>query len=138
MPPVNRSGRRHQAAWLVLVFVTPFVLAACGGGDSGSSSEHTSQVLHLTGQPQHVVLPAHKKYGIYVNDANNSGYSLSCEAKDAQGGHVHMDDQTPPTISSSGTNNLDLVYNTGSGDLTFTCSASGAQTTTGPLTGVLR
>jgi hypothetical protein len=137
MQPVNRSGRRHQAASLILVFVPPFVLAACGGGDS-SSGDNTPKVIHLTGQPQHVVLPAHKKYGIYVNDANNSGYSLSCAAKDAHGRQVHMDDQTPPTISSSGTNNLDLAYNTGSGDLTFTCSASGAQTTTGPLAGVLR
>ena len=137
MPPVHRSGRRHQAAWLALVFVPLFVLAACGRGDS-DSSDNTSKVFHLTGQPQHVILPAHKKYGIYVNDANNGGYSLSCTATDAQGRQVHMDDQTPPTISTSGTNNLDLVYNTGSGDLTFTCSASGAQTTTGPLTGVLR
>jgi hypothetical protein len=112
-------------------------LAACGGGDS-HSSDNTSKVIRLTGQPQRVVLPAHRKYGIYVDDANNSGYSLSCMATDAQGRQVHMDDQTPPTISTSGSNNLDLVYNTGSGDLTFTCSASGAQTTTRPLTGVLR
>ncbi len=137
MQPVNRSGVRHQTAWLTLVFMPPFVLAACGGSDS-SSSDNTSKVIHLTGQPQHVVLPPHKKYGIYVNDANNSGYSLSCTATDGQGRQVQMDDQTPPTISSSGTNNLDLVYNTGSGDLTITCSASGAQTTTRPLTDALR
>jgi hypothetical protein len=119
------------------VFVSPFVLADCHGGDS-ESSDNTSKVFHLTGQPQHVVLPAHKEYGIYINDANNSGYSLNCTAKDSQGRQVHMGSHTPPTISNSGTNNLDLVYNTGSGDLTFTCSASGAQTTTQPLTGVLR
>ena len=134
---MNRSHRRPQAAWLALVFAPPFVLSACGGGDS-ESSDNTSKVIHLTGQAQHVVLPAHKKYGIYVNDANNSGYSLNCTAKDAQGRQVHMGSHTPPTISNSGTNNLDLVYNTGSGDLTFTCSASGAQTTTHRLTGVLR
>ena len=41
-----------------------------------------------------------------------------------------MSEDTPATVSTSGTNNLDLVYNTGSGDLMITCSASGAQTTT--------
>jgi hypothetical protein len=134
---VNRSRRRRQAAWLTLVFVPPFIVAACGGGDS-ESSDNKSKVIHLTGQPQHVVLPAHKKYGIYVNDADNSGYSLSCTARDSEGRQIHMGSHPPPTISNSATNNLDLVYNTGSGDLTFTCSASGAQTTTQPLTGVLR
>jgi hypothetical protein len=117
--------------------VPPFIVATCGGGHS-ESSDTTSKVIHLTGQPQHVVLPAHEKYGIYVNDADNSGYSLSCTAKDSQGRQIHLGSHTPPTISNSATNNLDLVYTTGSGDLTFTCSASGAQTTTQPLTGVLR
>jgi hypothetical protein len=85
-----------------------------------------------------VVLPAHKTYGIYVNDVNNSGYSLSCSAKDAQGRRIHMNDQTPATVTTSATNNLDLVFNTGSGDLTITCTAPGEQTTTRLLTGVAR
>jgi hypothetical protein len=133
---MRRSGWRNQAAWLSLLFACPIVMAGCGGGDGGKAT-NSSKVIQLTGKPQHVTLPAHKKYGIYVNDANNSGYSLRCTARDRQGGQVYMDDQTPATISN-GTDDLDLVYDTGSGDLTFTCSATGAQTTTRPLTGVVR
>jgi hypothetical protein len=129
-------GWRTLALWPGLVIACTAALAACGntGGEAGA---HTPTVIQLTGRPQHVVLPAHKRFGIYVNDANNSGYSLSCSAKDAQGRQIHMNQHTPATVSTSGTNNLDLVYNTGSGDLTFMCSAAGEQTTTRLVTGVI-
>jgi hypothetical protein len=136
---MRRSGWRSPPASLGLILTCTAALAACGGDDSGDAGAHTATVIHLTGQPQHVVLPAHKRYGIYVNDANNSGYSLNCKATDTQGhDEIHMDHKTPATISTSGTNNLDLVYDTGSGDLIFTCSAAGEQTTTRLLTGVVR
>jgi hypothetical protein len=135
---MRRSARRQRIVCLSLVSVCAAALAACGGGsERGDTGISTHKVIRLTGQPQHVLLPAHKTYGIYVKDANNSGYTLGCSATDAHGGKVHMKSHTPATISNSPTNNLDEVYNTGSGDLTFTCAAPGEQTTTRLLSGVI-
>jgi hypothetical protein len=117
------------------------VLSGCGDRDDGSSDRGIGVprigTVHLTGQDQHVLLPPHERYGIYVDDADNSGYNLSCTARDAQGRRIHMKSRTPVTISSSATNNLDLVYDTGTGDLRFTCLAPGERITTHRLTGVL-
>ncbi len=135
---MRRSGWRRQATSVCLILASPTMLAGCGSSGDRNPGADTPKVIGLTGQPQHVVLPAHKEYGIYVDDANNSGYTLRCSATDAQGRRVHMDDHTPATISTSGTNNLDLVYDTGPGDLTFRCSASGAGVTTRLLTGLLQ
>jgi hypothetical protein len=133
-----RYGRRTPAVLAAVIIACPAALAACGNHGEGEAGAHTATIIQLTGRPQHVVLPAHKRFGIYVDDANNSGYSLNCSAKDAQGREIHMNQHTPATVSTSGTNNLDLVFNTGSGDLTLTCSAAGEQTTTRLVTGVIR
>lgn len=88
--------------------------------------------VHLRSGAQHVALPAHRTYGIYVDDLNNSGYSENCSATDAQGHDVEM--RFPSwSISSSSTENLDLAYNTGSGDLTINCSVPGEIVTTRPV-----
>lgn len=78
------------------------------------------------------MLPADTTYGIYVVDADNSGYAMSCAATDAQGQAVRMGDPSW-SISSSDTETLDLVYTTGSGDLTITCPVAGEIVTTRPV-----
>lgn len=89
------------------------------------------KVIRLTDQPQHLVLPADKTYGIYVEDANNSRYSERCSAIDTQRHQIRM--TGPPwSVSSSDTETLDLVYNTGSGRLTIDCAVPGEQVTTRP------
>ena len=48
--------------------------------------------VRLTGGAQQLNLPAHKTYGVYVNDADNSGYSESCSALDANGQQLALPD----------------------------------------------
>jgi hypothetical protein len=113
-------------------------LALAGCGDDGQTRSNTDEVVQLIDGSQHLVLPAHERYGIYVTDDDNSGYTLSCSATDDQGRKINLNDKTPAYISTSGTETLDLVYNTGSGKLTMMCAAVGAQASTHRVTGVVR
>ena len=75
-----------------------------------------------------MVLPAARTYGVYVDDADNSGYSESCSATEADGTPIQM--ESPPwSMSSSDTEVLDLVFDTGSGDLTIECDIPGERVT---------
>lgn len=84
--------------------------------------------VDLTGGRRHVVLPPHETWGIYVDDADNSGYSERCSAHDADGRTVRMQDP-PWSFSTSDTENLDLVFDTGSGRQTIDCAVSGEEVT---------
>jgi hypothetical protein len=107
----------------VLVMAVPGVgYARAAGGQS----------VHLDDGPQHVVLPADQTYGIYVDDADNSGYSERCSAVDARGQHVQMADPWW-SVSDSNTEMLDIVFNTGSGNLTIDCSIPGEHVTVRPV-----
>jgi hypothetical protein len=117
---------------VILYCSTALTLTACGD-DSSDAPPSANQPIRLTDSPQHLVLPAHMKYGIYINDANNSGYSLKCSGTDADGTPIHMNYNPPPNVSTSATQTLDVVYNTGSGDITLACSTPGATATTRAL-----
>jgi hypothetical protein len=71
-------------------------------------------------------------WGIYVDDANNSGYTEECSAVDANGKSIQMSDPSW-NISESDTETLDMVFDTGSGVLTFDCSVPGERVTTRPV-----
>jgi hypothetical protein len=88
--------------------------------------------VRLDGTPQHVRLDPHRTYGIYVDDANNSGYTQSCSAVDADGREVQMKN-APGGISFSDTETLDLVFRTNSSELTIDCSVPGERATARPV-----
>ena len=73
--------------------------------------------------PEKVLLPAHETYGFFINDADNSGYSESCDVLD-RGRHVPLRDPSW-SVSSSEFETLDFVFNTGSGHLTLSCDVPG-------------
>lgn len=77
-------------------------------------------------------LPAHTTYGVYVDDADNSGYSLSCLARDDAGGDIAV---VGPSwsVGSSDTENLDAQFDTGSGEVTLNCSSDSAEIRVGPV-----
>lgn len=84
--------------------------------------------IHLDGGPEHIRLTPHARYGIYVDDVDNSGYTFGCTARDAEGRQVRM--RNPSwSISSSDTENLDFVFDSGAGDLTLDCEVPGERVT---------
>lgn len=129
---VNRSARRFwPLGWVgvllcALAVVVVVVLAVSTHRATSGPS------MRLADGPQHVVLPADSAYGIYINDANNGGYTESCSLTDAQGNTIQMRDPSW-SISGSDTETLDMVYNTGSGHLTINCSVPGEIVTTRPV-----
>lgn len=128
-PPGLRSWPLGKAGVLLCglaVLVMAAVIVSNHRATSGPS-------VHLANGPQQVVLPPDKTYGIYVEDANNSGYTESCTATDAQHQAAVRMGGPSWSISSSGTETLDMVYNTGSGDLTINCSVPGETVTTRPV-----
>lgn len=81
--------------------------------------------------PQHVVLPANAKYGLFFNDPQNLGYSESCSATD-RGRQIVLADPGF-YMTSSATDNLDLVFNTGSGNLVIDCQSSAQRVAAEPV-----
>lgn len=134
VPRRRRFGLR-KLGWLGLVLCLCAGVAALPGfGLDLNSSDHGIQ---LNGSTQRISLPPHKTYGIYVIDADNSGYSEDCSAVDADGRSVHFRDPSW-TISTSDAENLDIVFNTGSGQLTFTCSVPGERVVVKPVSNTPR
>jgi hypothetical protein len=112
-----------------------FVLAALAvvvPGVGYARTPSSGPEVHLNGGAQQVSLPAGKTYGVYVNDPDNSGYRESCRSLDADGQPIAMRDPWW-SMSGSSTENLDFVFNTGSGALTLICSVPGEQVTIRPL-----
>lgn len=130
-----RSGMTRLAArslglvGLLLCVLAVVAVSVPGVGLARATSEHG---VRLDGSDQHIRLPPHQKYGIYVDDANNSGYSEECSAVDVGGRPVRMADPSW-SFSSSDTETLDFVFNTGSGALTINCSVPGERATTRPV-----
>lgn len=81
--------------------------------------------------PEQVTLPAHAKYGLFFDDLDNSGYEEDCSATD-HGRPVRLSSPGFST-SSSDTENLDLVFDTGSGHLVIDCSTTAENLSTKPV-----
>ncbi|MCW2798688.1 MAG: hypothetical protein JWQ70_160 [Aeromicrobium sp.] len=136
--PANPAGARsgsgrfsRHLGWVgLLLCVLAVGVAAVPGVSFGRAAAHHG--VHLDGSTQHVRLPPHEMWGIYVDDANNSGYTEECSAVDANGKSVQMSDPSW-NISESDTETLDMVFDTGSGVLTFDCSVPGERVTTRPV-----
>lgn len=92
---------------------------------------HNQGVALRTG-PEEVVLPAHQTYGVYVDDTDNSGYSEYCVITDVSGQQISQRDPSF-SVSSSDTEVLDIVFNTGTGRLTIDCDISAERVTVKPV-----
>lgn len=127
------SGTLRSAllGWATLI-ACGLALAAVALPGSSYLQALTEDGVHLDGGPVEVSLPADTRYGIYVNDADNSGYSVGCTAVDDRGNPRRM--EFPPwNISSSDTEVLDLAFNTGTGRLTVSCNVPGAEVSLRPV-----
>jgi hypothetical protein len=126
---VNFWRRRLSPRGWVGALLCVLALLAVTAPAIGYARALNSSSISLPSGPQHLRLPADRTYGIYVDDANNSGYSESCSAVDAHGQQIQMNDP-PWTVTASDTETLDFVYDTSSGDVTIDCSVPGERVTT--------
>ncbi len=125
------SRRRSRPLGLTTLILAVLVLAAVVAP--------VVEIVHVASEPsvtlgsgsQRVTLPAHAGYGIYFNDTDNSGYSESCQATDA-GRPVVLSDPGF-SMTSSDTDNLDMVFSTGSGRLVIDCQSTAEQVTVRPV-----
>lgn len=120
---MHRSQRRSTLLLLGSVVSGCLALVAIGLPALACARAAANRGITLHDGPQPVALPAGQLYGIYVNDSDNSGYSEQCSINDAQGQPVRVHDPGW-SVSSSATQTLDMVFNTGSGRLTIDCSIS--------------
>ena len=130
MPPGPRATVR-PARSLLAAGVLAGVLAIVAGAIPFAwfARAITSDEVALPAGQHELTLPAHRTYGVYVDDADNSGYSERCSATDASGRRVRMKDPSWNIGWFSDTENLDFVFDTGSGDLRIECSVPGERVT---------
>ena len=128
---VSRAGRSGLLGWAGLLLCVLALVAVVAPG-VGYTRALANEGVRLDGSPQHVLVPADRTYGIYVDDPDNSGYSMNCSAVDARGREVRLADPGW-SVSSSDTEVLDLVFDTGSGELTITCAVPGEHVTARPV-----
>lgn len=129
----NADRRRAPVlGWLGLLLCVIAVVALTVPG-IGYVRAVSDGGVRLDGGPQHLVVPAHRTFGVYVDDANNSGYSESCSAVDeVTGRQIQMRDPGW-SMSSSDTEVLDIVFNTGTGRVSISCSVPGERVTVRPV-----
>lgn len=123
--------RSNVLCWAGLLLVLLAVVAIAVPG-VGYVRTMNADGLSLSNGPLQVSVSNGRSYGIYVDDADNSGYSLACSAADAEGQRIQLDDP-PWSISSSDTETLDLAFKAGPGELSVTCDIPGEQVTLRPL-----
>lgn len=115
---------------LLLCVLAVVALAVPGVGFLRATSD---EGVRLDGGMQHLVFPSDRTYGVYVDDRDNSGYSESCSAVDeVSGSRIPM--RSPGwSMSSSETEVLDLVFDTGSGRVSLSCSVPGEDVRVRPV-----
>ncbi|WGX98692.1 hypothetical protein [Nocardioides sp. L-11A] len=117
---MSRSLTGSRWGWSCLVLGLLAVLALAVPG-VGYLSDSRAGGHPLDETPRQLHLPADRTYGIYVSDADNSGYSVGCTASDIDG---PIEFRRPPwSVSGSDIEMLEHVYDTGSGLLTISCSS---------------
>ncbi len=94
------------------------------------------RTIELDGSRQTLSLTPDTTYGIWVDDADNSGYSSSCSAYAADNLPIRLSDPSF-TISQSDTGTLDHVFDSGSGAVSIICAVPGERVTTRPYVSVV-
>jgi hypothetical protein len=106
-----------------LAFVVPIALYALTSDERGFA---------VGDGPTQVEASGHRTWGIYLNDADNSGYSESCAITDSHGMDVPLRDPGW-TMSSSETEMLDHLFTTpDDGRFTIDCSSQSADVRVAP------
>lgn len=101
--------------------LTMFVRAASANG------------VAVSGEPVEVHAAGGRTWGIYFNDADNSGYTTSCNVTDRNGRQVPIR-PAGMTITSSDTEMLDLLFRVpDDGWFVAQCAAEGAEARVGPV-----
>lgn len=131
---MDRSERRSRLLLAGSVLSGCLALAAVALPALACARAAADRGIALHDGPQPVALPAGKRYGIYVDDTDNSGYSEQC-AIDDRGRSVPLHDPGW-SASSSATQTLDMVFDTGSGRLTIDCSISAERYSVRPVPNV--
>lgn len=107
-----------------VAFVVPIAQFAVASGEDGVAVRDTPVTLNA---------PAHRTWGVFFNDADNSGYSGFCAVSDGAGRSVEIRDPGA-TVSSSDTEMLNHVFTTpDGGTFTIACQAEGASVRVGPV-----
>jgi len=128
----GRRRSKRALGWLSLsllvlgavAFIVPAIVFVLASSDKG---------IALGDGPTKVRAPANRTWGIYFNDADNSGYSESCTATDSGGQAIAIRDPGV-TVSSSDTEMLDHVFTTPrDGHFTIACNAQSADVRVGPV-----
>lgn len=117
-PALETGSRRLGWAGLMLCLVAAVAIAL----PTIDRARVDSTSIDLDGSRQELSLTPDTTYGIYIDDADNSGYPFSCSAEAPTGQPIGLSDP-PFTITSSDTEMLDYVFDSGSGRVTMRCSA---------------
>lgn len=125
----RRHTRRIGVIGVLLCLVAVVAVAAPAVSYIRASSEKS---VTLDQRDQDVSLPPNKPYGIYIDDADNSGFTYRCSVKDAAGRDVPVSNYPPGRITSSDTEMLDTTFNSGSGELTINCLVRGERVSVRP------
>lgn len=130
-PVAVRGAERRRTpglgwAGLILCLMAFTAVAVPGVGYLRAQSDSG---VRIGASPRHLDVPAHHTYGVYVDDADNSGYSESCTALDEGNGRPISMRGPSWSMSSSDTETLDLVFDSGTGKVSISCSVPGERVT---------
>lgn len=87
--------------------------------------------VDVSGEQKELSVTPQRAYGIYFDDADNSGYSESCSAEDGQGRSLDLKD--PPWSIGTETETLDHVFESPTDRVSIECSVDGATASVRPL-----
>lgn len=127
-PATTERPRPLVSGWagLLLCLLAVVSVAVPAVGYIGAQRDRG---VRVDANPRHLDVPAHRTYGVYVNDADNSGYSENCSAFDEGNGRRILMGDPSWSMSSSDTETLDMVFDTGTGKVSISCSVPGEQVT---------
>lgn len=137
---MNRSRVLAVLGWggiaSLLLGVAFTVTTPFAAGIDLPSTKPPEGTIRLTKQEQRIDVPANKTYGVWYEDANNSGYSVGpCTILDDHRKRIPLKEPSGYTVTwESEFGDFEYEFNTGNGKLTvLNCLSHGAQASIRPL-----
>lgn len=137
---MNRSRAYAVLGWGGLGAMVVGVVLTATASDVRRNEAPPAGTIQLTKQNQRIVVPADETYGIWADDSNNTGWSMSreCAIVDDRGRTIQLDlfEETAGEIEVGSSPYAEFVYtfNTGSGELAVrNCMGSGAEFSVRPV-----